>query len=505
MRRTADLPTVLFLSAFFIATCGLVYELVAGALASYLLGDSITWFSLVIGAYLSAMGVGSWLSRFVDGNLVARFVEVELAVALLGGFSAPLLFAGFTYTPAFRGVLFVLVGLVGAGVGLELPLLIRILERHTTLKELVARVFFLDYIGALAASLLFPLFLVPHVGLLRTSLLLGLVNAGVALWTTFLLDAPGAVRVRLQVLAGLTLTLLCLGLGFARAAEIRMEADLFADPVVLGLQTPYQRIVVTREGPDTRLFIDGALQFSSVDEYRYHEALVHPALAAVAAPRRVLVLGGGDGLAVREVLKWAPERVVLVDLDPAMTGLFRDRPELAALNAGALADPRVEVVNADAFGWVRETAERFDVAVVDFPDPNSFALGKLYTRQFYRALAGRLGPDAVFSVQATSPMYSPSAYGCIVETLADAGLTVRPYHTWVPAFGDWGFVLASARPVPAFAPLPAGLRSLDVRALERLFEFPPDLAPKAAPVNRLDNQALVRLYEEDWRELGRHP
>lgn len=503
MTDPARFGRVLFLSTFLIATCGLVYELVAGALASYLLGDSVFQFSTVIGAYLTAMGVGSWLSRYIDTHLVRRFVEVEIAVALLGGFEAPLLYAGFTYTPAFRAVLYVVVFMVGVGVGLELPLLMRILEHRTSMKELVARVMALDYIGALAASLLFPLFLVPTLGLLRTSLALGLVNAGVALWTTFLFDAPPPVLTRLRIYAVGAILALGVGLGLAETAERRMEADLFADPVVLSVQTPYQRLVVTHSAGDTRLFIDGALQFSSVDEYRYHEALVHPAMLAVADPRRVLVLGGGDGLAVREALRH-PEvtSITLVDLDPEMTRLFRDRGDLAALNDHSLADPRVTIVNRDAFLWVREHAgDPFDVVVIDLPDPNNFGLGKLYTAQFYRLLGRVLAPGAAIGVQATSPLFSPSAFGCIVETLRYAGFEVRPYHAYVPAFGEWGFVLAGRTPLPDFRPLPAGLRFLDPATLTNLFQFPADLAPRSEVVNRLDNQLLVRLYEEDWRSM----
>lgn len=499
---------VLFLSTLLIATCGLVYELVAGALASYVLGDSVFQFSTIIGAYLTAMGLGSWLSRFVERDLVARFIEVEIAVALLGGFSAPILFAGFTYTPGFRAVLYVVVAMVGTGVGLELPLLIRILEERTSLKELVARVLALDYVGALAASLLFPLFLLPQLGLFRSSLVLGLVNAAVALWTTFLFDAPPAVLTRLRVLAGGAVVALAAGLALAGEAEKRMEADLFADPVVMSVQTPYQRLVLTHASGDTRLFIDGALQFSSVDEHRYHEALVHPAMAAAtanegAAPKRVLVLGGGDGLAVREVLKHPVESVTLVDLDPDMTRLFTEREDLAALNAGALRDPRVTIVNTDAFAWVRAYAgPGFDVVLADFPDPNNFGLGKLYTVQFYRLLARILAPGAAVSVQATSPVFSPQAFACIVETMREAGLAARPYHQYVPAFGDWGFVLAGLRAPDTFAPLLPGLRSLDDATLPTLFQFAPDLAPKADVVNRLDNQLLVRLYAEDWRVLA---
>jgi len=504
----AELGRVLFVSAFVIATCGLIYELVAGALASYLLGDSITQFSLVIGVYLSAMGVGSYLSRYVERGLLARFVEIELAVALIGGFSAPILYAAFTWTGLFRPLLFGLVFTTGTLVGLELPLLIRLLESRQSLKELVARVLFLDYIGALAASLAFPLLLVPKLGLMRTSMVFGLLNAGVALWATGLFRGGGVVLWRLRGLCALTLMLLLGGLTGAGRAEAVMEAALFADPLVLHTRSPYQRVTVTADDGDVRLYLNGALQFSSVDEYRYHEALVHPAMASASAATRVLVMGGGDGLAVREVLRWPEvEAVTLVDLDPTVTSLFTEREELAALNEEALRDPRVSVINADAFTWLLEggDSQRYDVALIDFPDPNDFGLGKLYTNHFYRLLARQLTDEGVFAVQATSPMFSPEAYWCIVRTLESEVGAVRPYHAYVPAFGEWGFVLARASdvggPLSGFRDLPEGLRFLSPTTLTGLFHFPPDMDRRDGPVNRLDNQALVRLYEADWREI----
>ncbi|MCB9763215.1 MAG: polyamine aminopropyltransferase [Alphaproteobacteria bacterium] len=499
----ARVSRVLLLSALLIATCGLIYELVAGALASYLLGNSITQFSLIIGVYLSAMGLGSYLSKSIDRGLLARFVEIEVAVALLGGFEAPALFAAYTWTEGFKVLLFSLVGLIGVLVGLELPLLMRILEKQTSLKELVARVLFLDYIGALVASLLFPLLLVPHLGLLRTSIAFGLLNAGVALWTTFLFEAPRPVIWRLRALSGGALAVLAVGMALAGQAERAMESHLFADAVVHRQVTPYQRIVVTHHEGDTRLFLDGALQFSTADEYRYHEALVHPAMAAANHPRRVLVLGGGDGLAVREILRH-PEvvEVVLVDLDPAMTGLFRDREDFASLNAFSLRDARVTVINDDAFTWLRERqGAPFDVAIVDFPDPNNYSLGKLYTTHFFRLLARQLTPDAVAAIQSTSPMFSPDAYWCVVATVESEGFVTRPYHAYVPSFGEWGFVLFAPQRIGPFRPLPPGLRFLDAAGLEGLFHFPPDLSRRAQPANRLDNQVLVRLYEQDWREV----
>ena len=500
---TPPLSWVLYISVLLIATCGLVYELCAGALATYLLGNSVTQFSLVIGAYLSAMGIGSYLSRFIERDLLSRFVEIEIIVALVGGFEAPLLFALFAYSPGFRVLLYVLVALVGIGVGLELPLLMRILNEHSSLKDLVARVMFLDYIGALAASVLFPIFLVPRLGLLRTSLAFGLVNALVALFSTLLFSEPSFARSRLRILSLGAALLLFLGLVYARKWEERIEQDLFADPIVFRAQSPYQHLTLTSRAGDTRLFLDGGLQFSTTDEFRYHESLVHPAMASAARRQRVLVLGGGDGLAVREVLRWREvTEVVLVDLDPLVTDLFSKREDLAALNEGSLRDSRVSVVNADAFLWLQEPHEPFDVIVADFPDPNDYGLGKLYTLQFYRLVSRALARDGAFVVQATSPMWSPTAYWCIAKTVEASGLQTRPFHTYVPAFGEWGFVLAAKEhePTPSVA-LPDGLRFLDEAVMEGLFYFPKDLSPRDSEPNRLDNQVLVRLYETDWRAL----
>jgi spermidine synthase len=497
---------ILFLNVLVIATCGLVYELLAGTLASYVLGDSVTQFSVIIGIYLFAMGAGSWLSRFVEKELARRFVDVELAVAVLGGFSAPLLFLTFAHLSYFQVVLYTLVFLIGAGVGLEIPLLMRILKDHLDFKELVARVLAFDYAGALIASLLFPIFLVPRLGLVRTSLLFGLLNAGVGLWATWLmrpLIGRGVGRLRAQ--GAVVLALLAVAFVKADALTSLAEDALFADDIVYTKTTHYQRIVVTRNRAGFQLFLNGNLQFSSADEYRYHEALVHPAMVLAGeggrAVRRVLVLGGGDGLALREVLKYpSVEEAVLVDLDPDMTELSRRFPPLARLNRDAFRDPRVRVVNEDAMIWLERDGPPFDAAVVDFPDPNSFALGKLYTTRFYRMLKARLTPDAAVGIQSTSPLFARSSYWCIVRTLEAAGFHVRPYHAAVPSFGVWGFALARRAPfdAPAQAP-PVELKFLDGASLPAMFMLSADLGPVPVEVNRLDNQSLVRYYEAEWR------
>jgi spermidine synthase len=495
---------IIFLNVLIIATCGLVYELLAGTLASYVLGDSITQFSLIIGIYLSALGVGAWLSGFIDKGLGRIFIEVEIAVALLGGFSAPLLFLSFARLSYFHIVLYGVVFGIGVLVGLELPLLMRILKDTLDFKDLISRVLTFDYIGALVASLLFPLFLVPKLGLIRTSLVFGLLNGLVGLWATWLLEPLIERRVQgLRIRAILVIVLLLIGFIKANDLTLLAEEELFADDIIYTKTTPYQRLVITRGRAGFQLFLNGHLQFSSADEYRYHEALVHPAMMSVSNPQRVLIMGGGDGLALREILRYASvQSVTLVDLDPAMTELSKRFPPLAELNQNAFADPRVTVINEDAMIWLEKAQEPFDVAIVDFPDPNTFALGKLYTKRFYTLLKSRLAADAAVSVQSTSPLFARKSYWCIMKTLEAAGYVVHPYYTAVPSFGLWGFALAKLMDFepPTVAPKNITLRFLNDEAMANLFRFSQDMAPQPVEINRLDNQALVRYYESEWKK-----
>src|SRR5262249_10604250 len=224
---------ILFLHVLIIATCGLIYELLAGTLASYVLGDSITQFSLIIGIYLSALGAGAWLSRFIDKNLARCFIEVELGVAILGGVSAPLLFLSFANLSYFHVILYFIVFAIGVLVGLELPLLMRILKEHLDFKELVSRVLAVDYIGALVAAILFPIFLVPRLGLVRTSLLFGILNAAVGLWGTWILrplirGSLPALRARAVVV----IALLLVGVIKADRLTSLAEDGMFADDII---------------------------------------------------------------------------------------------------------------------------------------------------------------------------------------------------------------------------------------------------------------------------------
>jgi spermidine synthase len=493
----------LLASVFVVAACGLVYELAAGALASYVLGDSVLQFSTIIGTYLFAMGVGSWLSRFFERQLPAHFLRIELLVALVGGAMPALLFIANAYLPAaFRGLLYGLVLLVGILVGLEIPLVMRILKRNIALRELVSQVLTFDYLGALAVSVAFPLLLVPQLGLVRTGLLFGLMNAAVALWALWLFRHE-LRRLRAHAVACLaTLSLLSGGFAGAQWITTLAEDKFYQDPIVFAASSPYQRIVVTRGHAGHRLFLNGNLQFSERDEYRYHEALVHPALAAHGAPRKVAVLGGGDGMAVREVLRHpGVESITLVELDPNMTRLFSTHETLARLNGSALSSPKVRIVNADAFGWLQQTDEMFDVIIVDFPDPTNFSIGKLYTSSFYAVLERRLAASGYAAVQTTSPLVARQSFWTVVATLESVGLKTAPYHAHVPSFGEWGFVIAGRRPYREPRELPPGLKFLTRESLPQLFEFPRDMARVPAEVNRLSNQVLVTTYEREWGKV----
>lgn len=495
---------LLYLNVLVIATCGLVYELIAGTLASYVLGDSVTQFSICIGVYLSALGVGAWLSGFIERGAERVFIEVELGVALLGGLSAPLLFLSFSRLSYFHLVLYGTVFGIGTLVGLELPLLMRILKNRLEFKELVSRVLTFDYIGALVGSLMFPLLLVPHLGLVRTSLVFGVLNAGVGLWGTWLLaDAISPIRILgLRIRAAIVILLLVTAAIKANALTRLAEEELFPDQVVFAKTTIYQRIIVTRGAAGFDLYLNGNLQFSSSDEHRYHESLVHPAAALAESPQRALILGGGDGLGARELLKHPSiETVTLVDLDPQMTELGSQFPLLIEQNQGALLDERVSIVNQDAMTWLQQHDEQFDLVIIDFPDPNNFALGKLYTRRFYRLLRERLTDEAAVAVQCTSPFHARQSYWCVINTMRAAGLHVHGYHSAVPSFrGPWGFALARQTPFEPPTAVISGLRYLNDDILSAMFAFPNDMGPLETKVNRLDNQMLVRYYERDWRQ-----
>ncbi|MFV8332067.1 polyamine aminopropyltransferase [Flavobacterium sp. GSP14] len=495
---------LLLFAVFTIATCGLVYELVAGTLASYLLGDSVKQFSFIIGVYLFSMGVGSYFSKFLTKNMLNTFVEIEVLVGLIGGLSSVVLFLLFESVYSFQFILYLLVFVTGCLVGLEIPLLMNILKDKVQFRDLVSNVFTFDYIGALLASILFPLVLVPKLGIMGTSLFFGMINVSIAIALCFLLKAELKSVYLLRTKAIGAFLILFVVYLFSNSILSYSEGKLYGENIIYSNATPYQRIVLIHNKSDYRLYLNNNLQFSSTDEYRYHEALVHPAMSMAKKVDNVLVLGGGDGLAVREILKYKDvKHVTLVDLDEGMTKMFQTNSVLTKFNANSLNNSKVEVLNKDAFVWAKNAKKQYDVVVVDFPDPSNYSLGKLYSWSFYSTLKQILTPDGVVVVQTTSPYFAPKSFWCINKTMMEVFPQVDAYHAYVPSFGEWGFSIAMNGFKTNFNTVNRqveGLRFYNYQ-FDKFNYFAKDMISKDIEINRLDNQILVRYFDEEWGKL----
>jgi len=501
----------LVLAAVFVcAACGLVYELALVALGSYLIGDSVVQASIVLSVMVFAMGVGSLAAKPLQRHPASAFAAVECVLALIGGLSVLGLYAAFAWLDLYQPVLVCVAFAVGALIGAEIPLLMTLIQRirRQDAGSAVADLFAADYLGALVGGLTFPFALLPWLGQVRGALAVGMLNAvagiAVVLWL-FRGEIAGVARLVLWAAMTVVCGLLALAFVLAGRFEVTARQVLFDDPVVVSERSAYQEIVVTQSQPlrgsaDLRLFLDGDLQFSSIDEYRYHEALVHPAMAG--RHDSVLVLGGGDGLALREILRYVDvRRVVLVDLDPAVTRLSRTDPRFRALNQRAFDDPRVRVVNADAFSWLRSERDLFDSVIVDLPDPDASATAKLYSVEFYGLLRGALAPGGRAVVQAGSPYFAPRSFWCVGASMRAAGLATVAYHVDVPSFGDWGFVLAAPGGVTLAMPAdPPPTRFLDSDVLRTAAVFPKDR--RAVPVrpSTLDRPVILAYARAEWRD-----
>ncbi|QIQ03577.1 polyamine aminopropyltransferase [Streptomyces liangshanensis] len=482
-----DAGRFLILAVVFVcAACGLVYELELVALASYLIGDSVTQASVVLSVMVFAMGIGSLLAKRLRPWAAVGFGLVEAALALLGGCSALVLYASFAWVGESR---FALVGFslaIGVLIGAEIPLLMTLIQRVSRQDAggTVADLFAADYVGALVGGLAFPFLLLPWLGQLTGALLTGAVNAlaggALVLWV-FRRDLTPRSRLLLVFVNVLVLAVLAAAAVLVDDFERAARRAVYGDGVRVAVHTEVQEVVLTGgRGEPLDLYLDGRLRVSERDEYRYHEALVHPAMRGPHG--RVLVLGGGDGLAAREVLRYGDVRsVTVVELDPGVVRLARTDPALSALNGHAYDDPRVRAVTADAFAWLRgvrgpdrsdgvrgdEDADdgTYDVIVSDLPNPGITASTKLYSEEFYGLARGALAPGGRLAVHAGSPTAQPRTYWTVDATLRAAGFGTTPYRAegrltrftagpdrvrgGPPATGDWGLVLAAPGRPPA--------------------------------------------------------
>lgn len=489
--------------------CSIIYELLISTVSSYFLGDSVKQFSIIIGFYLAAMGFGSWLSRFFKNDLIFSFVWIELLLGVVGAFSVPLCYIYFSYADfaGFNVFILGLVAIIGTLTGLEVPLLTQILQKDTLQSKELSDVLTLDYVGALIATIIFPFILIPFMGVYKSSLLFGFINIfiGVANFIFFrsMFERTKKRDIILWTVSLAFIALIALAAFRSNDFIKNWNSSVFKHPVIYNEASPYQNIVVTDNGNEFRLYLNSAIQFSSRDEYRYHEALVHVPGMQVNEVRKVAILGGGEGLALREVLKYPElDSVVLVELDPEIVRISKDFSSIKELNQSSLEDPRVEIINQDAFVWLMKNSSKFDLIIADLPDPNNESLSRLYSISFYNLVQNALDKGGSFVTQATSPELSPSSFWCIEETLRESGFShTYPYQINVPSFGNWGFVLASRNKVSFTRRPDIKLKYIEDSSFDHIFYFPPDLRMEEVEVNRLDSPVIMKYYLKHWRAL----
>ncbi|WP_433857117.1 polyamine aminopropyltransferase [Streptomyces kronopolitis] len=470
----AGLGRLLVLGIVFVcAACGLVYELELVAMATYLVGDSVTQASVVLSVMVFAMGVGALLAKRLRCRAAVGFGAVEAGLALVGGASAMALYAGFAWFGQSRSALVGFSLAIGILIGAEVPLLMTLIQRvrRQDAGGAVADLFAADYVGALVGGLAFPFLLLPSFGQLTGALLTGVVNAVAgAVLVLWLFRRDLTVRARWALLGvnALVLALLAAGMVLATPFERAARQAVYGSSARVAVQTGIQEVVMTGGtgggagvgrgrkgfGGPLALYLDGRLRVSSETEFRYHEALVHPAMAG-GPHRRVLVLGGGDGLAVREILRYRSVRsVTVVELDPGVLRLARNDPGLSRLNRHSLADPRVRVVTEDAFDWLRQqgmSARRrapYDVIVSDLPDPGIAASTKLYSQEFYGLATRVLAGDGRLVVHAGPPVERARLYWTVDATLRSVGLATVPYRVPGRPASFYGGPDRAAHPLP---------------------------------------------------------
>jgi spermidine synthase len=430
--------------AIFATGCaGIVAEFVLSTLATYLVGNAVFQWTVIMSLMLFSMGVGSRLSKNIGDHLLEAFILVEFSLSLLCAGSVVIAYALMPFvSDQINLIIYLLAMVIGGLIGCEIPLVTRINQAYQELRGNIASVMEKDYYGSLLGGLFFAFLALPYLGLTYTPVVLGGINFAVAFLLLFFYSNMLNRKVIIQLTAVVCLILL-IGIALlARSVIVYGEQRQYLDKIILTKQTAYQKIVVTQWKQYYWLFINGQEQFSSYDEEKYHEPLVHPAMTMAKSRRRVLILGGGDGLALREVLKYDDlEKVTLVDIDPQMTALAAKNPIFVTLNHGAMTDPKTTIVNQDAKAFLRQSPTLYDVIIIDLPDPDSIDLMHLYSTDFYTLVKHRLTPAGIVVTQASSPDFSRKAFLCILKTMQSSGLVTLPYHNHVPTMGEWGWVL----------------------------------------------------------------
>ncbi|MBN2091750.1 polyamine aminopropyltransferase [candidate division KSB1 bacterium] len=434
---------VLKLCLFTTGLAGIVAEFILSTLASYLVGDSIFQWSLIISLMLFSMGIGSFLSRFIQTYLLDKFIFTEFSLSIFCALSAGFSYYVAGFTTQVNLIIYFLAIVIGILIGLEIPLVTRINEHYEELRVNISSVMQYDYLGSLFGGLLFSFFALPYLGLTYTPIILGTLNFVIALFLFWRFRELIFFKKLIIILASFLSLILIIAAFVIKPLILYSEQKQYRDKIVYQEQTRYQKIVVTRWKKFYWLFINQNVQFSSYDEWLYHESLVHPAMNLAPVAEQILILGGGDGNAAREVLKYpAVKKVTLVDIDPAMTKLGQTHPLFLEINQGALNHPKVAIVNMDAYQFLREDSLLYDVILIDLPDPNNIELSKLYSKTFYCHIKKHLSQNGVLVTQATDISQAAKTFCCIWKTIEAAGLIATGYHNYVPTMGNWGWIIA---------------------------------------------------------------
>lgn len=433
---------VLKLSLFATGCAGIVAEFVLSTLATYLIGNAIFQWTIIMSLMLFAMGLGSRLSRLLRHRLLDAFIIIEFSLSILCSLSAEVAYGLASYTGYIGLIIYAEAFVIGNLIGLEIPLVIRLNRSYEELRINISGVMEKDYYGALFGGLAFAFFALPYLGLTYTPIALGTINFLVAALLMWRFNSLLVRKKLLTLFFSFTLIFLVILAVFAEPVIRYGEQRKYKDKVVYSIQTIYQKIVITRWKKYYWLYINGQEQFSTYDEEKYHEPLVHPAVKLSHDASRVLILGGGDGLALREVLKHNKvKNITLVDMDPVMTDLAKKHTVLLAVNQGAMINPKVNIINEDAAKFIKADSHLYGVIIIDLPDPDSIDLMHVYSENFYRVLGRHLIRGGVLVTQATSPYFSRQAFLCIIKTMQKAGFSVLPYHNQIPTMGEWGWVI----------------------------------------------------------------
>lgn len=435
---------ILKMAMFATGLSGIVAEYILSTLATYFLGDSVLQWTLIVSVMMFSMGVGSRISKVFQGNLLQTFIFLEFGLSLLVAFSSMIAYSAAAFTIYTGAIIYTMSITIGLFIGMEIPLVIRLNNSFEILRINISSVMEHDYYGSLAGGLFFAFVGLPYLGITYTPFVLGFINFAVALSLFIVLYPKVKTRVKIttQIAAVFVAAIIIGGFFMAEPVILFGEQKKYKDKIVFEEQSRYQKIVITQWKDEFWLFINGNQQLSSLDEELYHEPLVHPVMNLARYPQQVLVLGGGDGCAVREVLKYSKtEQITLIDLDPVMTELGMKHPILTEMNNNALNNSKVSVINKDAFQFLSETDRFYDVIIIDLPDPKSIELGRLYSKEFYELCSKHLRPGGAIVTQAGSPYFAHKAFKCIDLSMQAAGFTTLPMHNQIVTLGEWGWVL----------------------------------------------------------------